>query len=128
MAAVLPYHRSVVQVALSQPMEVDLIVYRGDTGQMRVTVTTTDGSPVDISAATWDCDIRVSADDPTTVANLTVTPVSGTPESVDVFLPANESADLDDTYVWDLQMTLAGEVKTLLAGTVTVVKDVSRTP
>jgi hypothetical protein len=127
-AGLLTYHRNVVQVALSQPMQVDLVVYRGDSGTMRVTVTTIGGVPVDISGATWDCDIRTSVDDPTTVANMTVTPVAGTVQSVDVFLTALNSAQLDDSYVWDLQMTLAGEVKTLLAGTVTVVKDVSRTP
>lgn len=108
-----------------QPIAQDLVVYRGDTGKFRVTVVDQNGQPVDVSAATWDCDIRDTADG-ALIVSLTVTPVAGTPSAVDVVLTAAQSAQLAVAGVWDLEMTLAGEVHTLLAGKVTVTKDVSR--
>lgn len=116
------------ETCFSQPQVLDLCAYRGDSGRFRVTVTESDGTtPIDISAATWDCDIRLSADDATSAGSMDVEPVVGTPNAVDVILTASVSASLDDpAYVWDLEMTLGTEVTTLLAGRLTVTKDVSR--
>ena len=52
-------------------------------------------------------------------------PVAGTPTAVDVTLTADQSRLLADG-VWDLEMTLGGEVITLLTGAVVVSLDVSR--
>jgi hypothetical protein len=123
-------------VALSDPAELDIVGYRGDSGQFRVTVTQ-GGSPLDVSAAEWDCDVRSTPDGPV-LATLTVTPVVGTTNAVDVILPADQSAlitgsDAPDAEVatefiaaWDLEMTLSGKTTTLLRGSITMTKDVSR--
>jgi len=112
----------------TQPQLLDLCAYRGDSGRFRVSVTdaTTQG-PIDISAATWDADIRKTADDTELAGTFTVEPVAGQTNSVDVILTAAVSATLDaPPYVWDLEMTLGTEVTTLLTGGLTVTKDVSR--
>jgi hypothetical protein len=132
-------------VAFSDPAELDIVGYRGDSGKFRVTVTQ-GGSPLDVSQATWDADIRLQPDAPV-LATMTVTPVAGTTNAVDVFLPADQSALITDTAtvgtptsepgpvtteveaVWDLEMTQAGTeglTTTLLRGRVIMTKDVSR--
>lgn len=120
------------EVCFSDPATLNLCIYRGDTGVFRVTVTYADGQPIDVSSATWDADIRTSAAATTTLGSLVVTPVPGEPSKVDVAIPAATSAALPPNTapapVWDLQMTLAGQVQTLLKGSVTVTGDVSRTP
>ena len=89
-----------------------------------MSVTTPDGDPLDISAATWDCDIRSTHDAQTVIVTLEVNEID--PSTVEVVLDALKSALLVDQSVWDLQMTLNGEVQTLIAGVVHVHKDVSR--
>jgi hypothetical protein len=116
-------------LTMSQPSPVDLVIYRGDTGAFRVTVTDTTGAAVDVSGATWDCDIRSAADDEAVMTSLTVTPVAQQLSQVDVALGAAASAALSaGSAVWDLEMTMDGQVTTLLAGVVTIIGDVSRTP
>lgn len=116
-------------VVLSAPTKVDLAAYRGDTGQFRITVSDTDGNPVDLSGATWDADIRVKATDPTPVTSFTVTPVAGDTSSIDVILSASESDLLTPgTLVYDVEMRKVGAVTTLIYGNIVVTQDVSRTP
>ena len=115
-------------LVLSSPMEVDLALYKGDTGKFRITVTDDLGAPINISTATWDADIRVNAADAgAPVANFTVTPVGGDTSSVDVAISAVSSAALAVTsYYYDIQMTLSTIVTTLMHGQVIVTQDVSR--
>lgn len=111
-------------IIVSDPLPVDLFVYRGDSGRFRVQVTDPDGTPLDVSAASWDCDIRSTFDATPVIVSLVVTPVDMS--TVEVVLDALKSSLLVDLSVWDLEMTIGGEVVTLLAGTVHVRKDVSR--
>jgi hypothetical protein len=113
-------------VCFTKPGVVDLCVYRGDSGRVRVRVTDALGLPVDISEATWDCDFRSTEDDPVVLCSPTVEPVAGETNAVDIVLTAVDSATLDDDCRWDLEMTMNGEVTTILAGRVLVTKDVSR--
>ena len=109
---------------MSDPLPVDLYVYRGDSGRFRVTVTDPSGVPLSIAGATWDCDIRQNYDAQTVVVSLDVNDIDG--YTIEVVLDALTSALLVDNSVWDLEMTINGEVTTLMAGTVHVHKDVSR--
>jgi hypothetical protein len=113
-------------ITFSQPLEADLCVYRGDSGRFRVNVTNPDGTELDISAATWDCDIRATVDAEPPICTLDVVPVDI--NTVEVILTAENSRLLIvDTAVWDLEMTLGTEVQTLIRGVVNVTRDVSRT-
>jgi hypothetical protein len=115
-------------IALSEPAQLDITAYRGDSGRFRVTVTQ-DGAPLDVSAATWDCDIRAQPDAPV-LASMTVTPVVGTTNAVDVLLPANATSNVSGEAVWDLEMTMGTDpditTTTLLRGNITFTPDVSR--
>jgi hypothetical protein len=116
-------------LVLSEPLVVDLKVYRGDTGGFRITVTDSEvpPGPVDVSTATWDADIRLKATDATVITSFDVVPVTGDVSSVDVKLPSDKSYMLDGNCVYDVQMTLDGNVYTLVGGKITVTQDVSRT-
>jgi hypothetical protein len=111
-------------LVLSKPIAADLIVYRGDSGSFRVTVTDADGAPVDVTAAVWRCEIRAKVDD-AVIVELPVVATDGDPSSVDVTVSAEDSALLSANAVWDLEMTEAARVTTLLAGKVVVTRDVS---
>lgn len=113
-------------ISFSDPAQLDLTAYRGDSGRIRVTVTDPGGAPVDVTGATWDCDVRVKADDTGVVFSFDVEPVAGETSQVDVVLTTENAALLPPTAVWDLQMTLAGETVTLLTGKVSTTSDVSR--
>jgi hypothetical protein len=113
-------------VVLSSPMKVDLQVYRGDTGQFRLSVTDPNGNPVNLSGYTWDGDIRLKAADTAAVTSFTITPVVGDTSSVDVALTALESELLSGTMVYDIEMRKTGVVSTLIYGNITVTQDVSR--
>ena len=112
------------RVVLSGPTEVDLYIYRGDSGRVLVHLNYPDGAPIDVSAATWDCDIRAAEDSNPPVASLDVVEVDA--NTVELILDAATSQTLTDGLVWDLEMRLGGEVQTLMKGHVHVQKDVSR--
>lgn len=115
-------------ICLTQPTEQDLCIYRGDSGRLKLTVSS-GGAPLNVSTATWDADIRLTEDDAAALASFTVTPVGGDTASVYIDLSAVASAALNvDEAVYDVQMTLGGTVQTLLRGKITVTKDVSRSP
>ena len=113
-------------VCFTKPGVVDLCIYRGDSGRVRVRITDTEGTPVDVSTATWDCDIRAAEDDPVVLCSPTIEPVPGEPNAVDIVLSSACSAEINDDAVWDLQMVLNGQTMTILAGKVLLTKDVSR--
>jgi hypothetical protein len=114
-------------IRLSGPLLLNLQVYRGDSGRFRISVLNPDGSPMDLTGATWDADIRLKANDPTTITNFDITPVAGDPSSIDVILTPENSDLLSNNCVYDVEMTLGGEVHTLIYGAITITQDVSRT-
>lgn len=115
-------------VRLSGPLRIDLQVYRGDSGRFRITVLNPDQSPMDISGATWDADIRLKAESPDVITNFDITPVVGDPSSIDVSLTPENSSLLSNNCVYDVEMTLSPtEVHTLIFGSITLTQDVSRT-
>ena len=118
--------QSQLALVLSQPMKVDLSIYKGDSGQFRITVSDNFGSPVDLTGATWDGDIRLKAADTTVITNFDITPVAGDPSSIDVKLPATKSELLISACVYDIEMRRGEEVTTLIYGTIAVTQDVSR--
>jgi hypothetical protein len=113
-------------LTLSGPAKVDLSVYRGDTGQFRITVTDDQDNPVDVSAAAWEADIRLKATDPTVITNFDVQLVNGDTSSIDVLLSSDNSELLPTGCVYDVEMRVGSTVTTLIYGTITVTQDVSR--
>ena len=115
------------KIVLSNPTKADIVVYKGDSGRFRITFTAEVGDPpVDITAATWDGDIRLKATDLETLTSFDIVPVVGDPASVDVILTADKSELLPKSSVYDVEMRIGDEVSTIIYGTVTVHQDVSR--
>jgi len=114
------------EICLTDPVDQDLCVYRGDTGYFMIVVTEADmTTPIDITTATWQAAIKRSVDDLDVAGVFVVTPHAGEINVVDVTLFPAVSSTLDGVYVYDVQMTLDNKVTTLVAGTLTVDKDVS---
>jgi|KBSMisStaDraftv2_1062788.scaffolds.fasta_scaffold813923_2 hypothetical protein len=114
------------EICLTDPVDQDLCVYRGDTGYFMIVVTEADmTTPIDVTTATWQALIKVSADDKDPVGAFVVTMHPGEVNVVDCTLLPAISAQLAGTYFYDVEMTLDGKVTTLVAGELTVDKDVS---
>jgi hypothetical protein len=108
-----------------QPANLPLEIYRGDSQRMRVKlyVPGTPPSPVDLTDVVAKAQIR---DRPAgdTIINLICT--IELPNIIEIELTAGDSFKLPVAGVWDLQLTFSsGEVKTPLAGQVSVTPDVT---
>jgi hypothetical protein len=114
------------KVTLSGPMKVDLAVYRGDSGQFKITVSDYTGVPADLTGATWIGEIRDKADDTVVLTTFDITPTAGDTASIDVKLPPAKSELLNSNCIYDIEMTLNAAVTTLVNGGITVTNDVSR--
>src|SRR5262245_66153135 len=106
-----------------QPANLPLELYRGDSMRMRFTLLDQQSQPVDLTGVIAKAEIRDRpAGDKITPLTCTIT----LPNIIDVMLQAIDSEGLPPAGVWDLQLTYSsGEVKTPLAGQVTVTPDVT---
>lgn|SRR5262249_7022822 len=112
-----------------QPAELPLDFYRGDSQRMQVRlwnvapVGSTPGVPYDLTGVTAKSEIR---DRPAGTQITPMTCVITLPNIIDVYLAAADSHKLPPKGAWDLQLTYAsGDVKTPVAGPVTVTTDVT---
>lgn len=115
-------------IKISDPQEVDIIAFRGDYGGFRISVTEPepDLTPIDISEAEWDGDIRTLKNDVEVLAMFEFTPVVGQLHMVDVVLPYLEARKLGKKQFYDIEMTLNDQPHTLIWGKVLAGEDVSR--
>lgn len=107
------------------PQSMSLSVYRGDCYHWTFTFWNDPDAtdPYVLTDATAKSEFRAKPGAPVLAAP-TCTVIE--PNTVDVFLPADQSQLLIGKMVWDLQMTFPdGCVKTLVAGGVTVTADVT---
>lgn len=113
-------------------------MYQGDTFMQtfRLRYLNTDqtlGSYMNLTDSTAKAQMRTSAGNATVVAEFTATieDQSTMPGGITISLTHTATADIDATtttpYVWDLQLTdVAGRVTTYLAGSITVLAEVTR--
>jgi hypothetical protein len=112
---------------MAQPADQDLVITRGDTETLVVTIEDDNGSAINITGRTYRSQIRSSQDSTTIKASLTCTVTSGANGQVTCVLSATDSATLPSgQYFWDLEETASGVVSTILSGNVTVLADVTR--
>lgn len=113
------------------PVNRNLTIYKGDTFDFTFKLRTkgafgAPGDYVDLTGATAKAQIRASQDDTTVMAEFTCSTGDDT-GSVSLQLSPTQTAALTGNGVWDVQITFAdGAIKTYLAGTTTVVKEVTR--
>jgi len=107
------------------PATVNLVLYQGDSFAMDLAVWGDDDSsvPFDLSGATVRAQIRTSPED-TTVAGQFAPSVTG--NVIRLTLSSAVSTGLPRQAVWDVDITQAGWVTTLAAGTVSLTAEVSR--
>ena len=112
---------------MAQPADQDLTITRGDTETLVVTITTDGSTAVDITGRTYASQIRSQQDSTTIKASFTCTVTSGAAGEVTCVLSSTSSAALSaGLYFWDLQENASSVISTILAGTVTVLADVTR--
>ena len=105
------------------PAQFPLEIYRGDTARLSVKLWDNLHEPVDLTGCLVKAEIR---DRPggTKIVPLTCTVVL--PNVIGIVLDAFDSEGLPPAGVWDMQITFpSGDVKTPLAGPVTVTPDVT---
>ena len=115
------------------PGDYPLTLYRGDTRIWSVLVEDVDAEGVatarDLTGHSFDCEIRLTADDPSVMAEVAADSADPTTGVIALELTAVESQRLvAGTAFWDLEVTRTsdGFVRTYLAGRVKVKGDVSR--
>ena len=112
---------------MAQPADQDLTITRGDTETLVVTITEDGSTPVPITGRTYRAQIRSQQNSTTIKASFVCTVTSGAAGEVTCVLSATSSAALSaGLYFWDLEENASGVVSTILAGTVTVLADVTR--
>jgi hypothetical protein len=112
---------------MAQPADQDLIITRGDTETLVVTITSDGSTAINISGRTYRAQIRSSQDSTTVKASFTCTVTSAANGQVTCVLSATDSAALPvGIAYWDLEENASGVVSTILAGNVTVLADVTR--
>ena len=112
---------------MAQPADQDLILTRGDTETLVVTITTDGSTAVDITGRTYKAQIRSTQDSTTIKASFTCTVTGAASGQVTCVLSATSSADLSaGLYFWYLEENASGVISTILAGNVTVLADVTR--
>lgn len=106
-----------------QPANLPLEIYRGDSQRMQIKLYAPGMVPLDLTDVVAKSQIRDRPAGDTIVELIcTIT----LPNIIDLELTAADSQNLPVSGVWDLQLTFpAGEVKTPLAGQVSVVPDVT---
>lgn len=111
----------------STPAEQDIVIVRGDTVTVTVTMTTNGTTPIDITGRTYTSMVRQAYDSPSAAATFTCTVTSAVNGVVTLTLDSVSTALLDPyNYVWDLQENASGTITTVLGGQFVVLPDVTR--
>lgn len=112
---------------MAVPADQDLTITRGDTETIVANLTTEDGTAINITGRTYRAQIRNTQDASVINASFTCTVTNGSEGQVTCVLSATDSALLKPGLsFWDLEENASGIVSTVLAGSVTVLADVSR--
>lgn len=110
-------------------------MYRGDDRALTLTLTDEDGSPVDLTAAAVRFTAKrniIDADDAavlskTVGSGVVLVNAPGGIARIDIAAADTAAFAGRVELVWDIQVTRAGLIRTVDAGTLTVLPDVSRT-
>ena len=112
---------------MAVPATQNLTITRGDTEVIVINITTDGSTPVNITGRTYRSQIRRTKDSGTIEAQLSCTITNAALGQVQAVLSAGDSATLQTgTSFWDFEETNGSVVTTILAGTVTVLADVTR--
>ncbi len=108
-----------------RPAKLNVKMVRGDTVGYLIQVNDAAAAPVDLTGRTYAAQLRRSPNSSTAVDVEVDTTAAATGQLV-LRLAAVTTATLSGDYDWDLQQTLGGTVRTLLAGRWTFEPDTTR--
>jgi hypothetical protein len=112
---------------MAQPATQNLVLVRGDTETLVITLTDSAGAPIDITGRTYRAQIRVNRDASSIAASFACSITNAAAGQVTCVLSAVNSAALTaGINYWDFEENNAGVVTTILAGTAQVLADVTR--
>ena len=112
---------------MAQPATQNLVLVRGDTETLVITMTDSAGLPIDITGRTYRAQIRVQKDAASIAASFACSITNAAAGQVTCVLTATNSASLvPGVNYWDFEENNAGVVTTVLAGTAQVLADVTR--
>lgn len=112
---------------MAAPATQDLTITRGDTETIVVTLTTDGTTAIDVTGRTYTAQLRSTPDISVISASFTCTVTNGAAGEVTCVMASTVSAELSPGFFyWDLQENASGTISTVLAGTVTVLADVTR--
>jgi hypothetical protein len=112
---------------MAVPATQNLTMTRGDTETIAVTITTDGSTPVNITGRTYSSQLRSTPDSNAIAATATCTITDGANGKLTVVFSHGDTALLSPGYYyWDLQENAFDVYSTVLAGTVTVLADVTR--
>lgn len=102
---------------------------RGDTWNIPIATTNSDGSVFVLTGYTAKSQLRETTESTAVILELTCTITNAAQGKLEISAPASTTKDIAvGKYAWDIQISdaLAGTVFTLLSGTFTVLADVTR--
>ena len=112
---------------MAAPATQDLTITRGDTETIVVTLTTDGTTAIDVTGRTYTAQLRSTPDISVISASFNCTVTNGAAGQVTCVMTSTASAELSPGFFyWDLQENASGTISTVLAGTVTVLADVTR--
>jgi hypothetical protein len=112
---------------MAVPSTQNLTITRGDTESVVVNLKDGANLPINITGRTYRAQIRLTKDSSTVATAFICAITSAVDGQITCTLNAGDSATLAaGKYYWDFEENNAGIVTTILAGSVTVLADVSR--
>lgn len=113
---------------MAVPSTQNLTITRGDTEVVVITMKDVAGIPINITGRTYSAQVRTTRDAGSVAASFTcvITNVVSGGEVTCTMSAVSSAALPAGKYYWDFQENNAGVISTILAGSVTVLADVTR--
>ena len=112
---------------MAVPAKQNFSITRGDTESVVVNITTNGSTPINITGRTYRAQLRGTKESATISASFVCTITNAAQGQVTCVLSAVSTAALaPGTFYWDFEENNAGVITTIIAGTVTVLADVTR--
>jgi hypothetical protein len=112
---------------MAVPAKQNFSITRGDTETVVVNITSNGSAPIDITGRTYRAQLRSGKESAVISASFSCSITNAAQGQVTCVLSAVSTAGLTPgTYYWDFEENNAGVITTIIAGTVTVLADVTR--
>ncbi len=101
-------------------------IYRGDTPTITIIVKDEDGSAVDITSSTLTLSVKENEEDTSYLFQSTGSLSNPTVGEAKFLLTTTNTEQTPATYIYDMQYSLAGDIKTLAKDKFNILTDITR--